>query len=101
MVKVTPWMVLEANLKFPTKHARREMYLSAPTVWLCLYQTCVWKTEGILLYTVANCMVCKNGPVALIMLCKLGLFFFTFKSMPASPSSAYSVPFHSSSHFLE
>jgi hypothetical protein len=46
-------------------------------------------------------MVCKIGPVALIMLCKLGLFLFTLKSMPASPSSAYSVPFHSSSHFLE
>jgi len=47
MVKMTPWMVLEANLKLPTKHARREMYLPPPTVWLCLYQTCLWKTEGI------------------------------------------------------
>jgi len=62
------------NWKFPTKLARREIYLPAPTVWLCLYQICLWKTEGIWLYTVANCMVCKIGPVALIVLCKLGLF---------------------------
>ena len=96
------WLVWcwRQNWKFPTKHTRREIHLPAPTVWLCLFQTCLWKTEGIWLDTVAKYMIFKNGPVALIM-CKFGLFLFTFKSMPASPSSAYSVPFHSSSHFLE
>jgi hypothetical protein len=96
---MTHWMVLEAELKIPYKTCQEGNVLACINSMVVSVSNMSLENRRNLIVHCCKLHCLQDRSSSLN--CSVQIGIFTFKFMPASPSSAYSVPFHSSSHFLE